>query len=289
MAIQQFNEDVEVISKLGDLPNQDDGLTAEELKAKFDQAGIAIKNFINNVLVPVIRELEAAKDPEYIYGLDTTLSQEGRAAEAAAVGTALAGKYGNMRLLTASDDCNNIKQNGVYWYSTNSVPSNAPFPNAAIIEVYGPDSTTSQKIQRGTRYGAGGCSATRALFENKWCEWHHYALTTDGIIPISMGGTGGATVAEAQAALHVTQDYLFSQLNDGGNKILDGIDSYPTRPGVFRVTTGSANIGIPGNYGCLTIFNGGGYYMHLYVNADGFWAGRTEGLKAPTWKKMATA
>lgn len=95
MAIEQFHEDVEVISKLGDLPNQDDGLTPAQLKAKFDQASIAIKNFINDVLVPVINELEAAKDPEIIYGLDTTLSQAGRAAEAAAVGTALADKFGS--------------------------------------------------------------------------------------------------------------------------------------------------------------------------------------------------
>ena len=201
------------------------------------------------------------------------------------------GKFlGRMRLLTSEDDCNNIKEDGVYWYSTASVPKNAPFANAAIIEVYGADNNTSQKIQRVTRYGAGGYSATRALYGNNWCEWYHYAFTTNGVIPVSMGGTGGKTVAEAQSALHVTQDYLFSQLNSAGDKSLSGIDVYPTRPGVFRVTTGSAALGIPGNYGCLVIFNGGGYYMNLYVNSDGFWVARTTSATAPSaWKKMATA
>lgn len=197
--------------------------------------------------------------------------------------------FGRMRLLTSEDDCDNIKDDGVYWYSTASVPKNAPFANAAIIEVYGADNDSSQKIQRGTRYGAGGYSATRALYSGSWCEWHHYALTANGVIPISGGGTGGKTVAEAQEALHVTQDFLFSQLNSAGDKTSSGINTYPTRPGVFRVTTGSANFGVPGNYGCLVIFAGGGYYMHLYANADGFWVARTTSMAAPTWKKMATA
>lgn len=200
------------------------------------------------------------------------------------------GKFlGRMRLLTSEDDCNNIKDDGVYWYSTDSVPKNAPFANAAIIEVYGADNNSSQKIQRGTRYGAGGYSATRALYNNNWCEWYHYALTTNGVIPISMGGTGGTSVATAQAALHVNQDYLFSQLNSEGDKSLSGIKAYPTKPGVYRVTTGSANFGVPGDYGCLVVFAGGGYYMHLYVNADAFWTARTTSMTAPTWKKMAVA
>ena len=99
MAIENFNEDVEVIQKLDTLPNQEGGLSAEELKAKFDQAAIAIKNFINNSLLPVVRELEDAKDPSIIYGLDQTLSELGRAADAKAVGDALAGKVGTKDII----------------------------------------------------------------------------------------------------------------------------------------------------------------------------------------------
>lgn len=200
------------------------------------------------------------------------------------------GKFlGRMRLLTSADDCDNIKDDGVYWYSTASVPKNAPFANAAIIEVYGADNNTSQKIQRGTRYGAGGYSATRALFSGNWSEWYHYTLTTDGIVPVSGGGTGGKTIAEAQAALHLTQNYLYSQLDSSGNTSLSGIDAYPTRPGVFRITGNGTDFGMPTNYGCLVIFNGGSYYMHLYVNSQGFWVANTNSMTVPSsWRKMAT-
>lgn len=60
MAFTQFTEDMEVISKLSDTPNVDDGLTAAQLKAKFDQAPRAIKTYINNVLLQ-----EAAEKPSF--------------------------------------------------------------------------------------------------------------------------------------------------------------------------------------------------------------------------------
>lgn len=54
MAITLFNEDVENVSQLSDLPNAEDGLTAAQLKAVFDKAGVDIKNYINTSLVPQI-------------------------------------------------------------------------------------------------------------------------------------------------------------------------------------------------------------------------------------------
>lgn len=54
MAIPLLNEDVEVISKLGDVPGSDDGLSAQELKERFDYAAVIIKKYINNVLIPGI-------------------------------------------------------------------------------------------------------------------------------------------------------------------------------------------------------------------------------------------
>jgi hypothetical protein len=60
--ITQFTEDVEVIQKLGDHPNSDDGISADELKAKFDQAGSAIKKYLNEQIVPAVQKLQEDAD-----------------------------------------------------------------------------------------------------------------------------------------------------------------------------------------------------------------------------------
>lgn len=54
MSIPKMTTDLAVIQKLSDLPNSTDGLTAAELKAKFDEAPLAIQKWINEVLVPSI-------------------------------------------------------------------------------------------------------------------------------------------------------------------------------------------------------------------------------------------
>ena len=49
-----FDTDVENIQKLGDQPNDTDGLSADELKYLFDKASMDLKDFINNVSLPEI-------------------------------------------------------------------------------------------------------------------------------------------------------------------------------------------------------------------------------------------
>lgn len=60
MAFTQFTYDMDVIAKLSDSPNVDDGLTASQLKAKFDEGGKAVKDYINNVLL-----VEAQERPKF--------------------------------------------------------------------------------------------------------------------------------------------------------------------------------------------------------------------------------
>jgi hypothetical protein len=83
--ITEFTEDVEVIQKLGDYPNTDDGMNADELKAKFDQASSAIKRFLNEQVVPAVQDLQ-----EGIRKVDKTLTQDGYFADAKATGEAIA-------------------------------------------------------------------------------------------------------------------------------------------------------------------------------------------------------
>lgn len=60
--IPELTADMEVIQKLGRRPNTDDGLTEAGFKAKFDEAGIAIKKFINEKVVPAINDYVISTD-----------------------------------------------------------------------------------------------------------------------------------------------------------------------------------------------------------------------------------
>lgn len=60
MAISKFNDDLDIIQKLDTYPNDTDGLSADELKERFDRAGNLLKTFLNEVLIP---ELAAENIP----------------------------------------------------------------------------------------------------------------------------------------------------------------------------------------------------------------------------------
>ena len=52
--VPTFDDDMDIIQKLDDEPNDVGGLTAAQLKEVFDQAGNQVKDYINNELVPAI-------------------------------------------------------------------------------------------------------------------------------------------------------------------------------------------------------------------------------------------
>ena len=54
MSIPKLTKDLAVIQKLPDLPNSTEGLTAAQLKAKFDEAPLEIQKWLNENLVPSI-------------------------------------------------------------------------------------------------------------------------------------------------------------------------------------------------------------------------------------------
>lgn len=57
MAIPKFLEDLLIISKLGDNPGADNGLSSSGLREKFDEAGVKIQKYINDTLIPAITEV----------------------------------------------------------------------------------------------------------------------------------------------------------------------------------------------------------------------------------------
>lgn len=54
MALPQITSDLKIIQKLDDYPNDVGGLSADELKAKFDEAGETIAEYLNETLLPAI-------------------------------------------------------------------------------------------------------------------------------------------------------------------------------------------------------------------------------------------
>ena len=60
MAIPKILEDLSIIQKLSNLPNETDGLSAESLKAAFDEAPLKLQQYINEELVPYLEGDNAA-------------------------------------------------------------------------------------------------------------------------------------------------------------------------------------------------------------------------------------
>lgn len=140
----------------------------------------------------------------------TTLSNLGLSLTAAQLNNA----FIYQRKLTSSDNLDDIKNNGIYYYETGNVPINAPFTNAAIVEVIGvPNVAATKKLQRVTRYGYTE-SKYRALATAGWSAWAEYALIIDNALPISKGGTGSTTAAAARTALEIS-DHIASNGTSG--------------------------------------------------------------------------
>lgn len=62
VALTKFTKDMAIISALDDEPNDVGGLSAAELKAKFDEGGQALKTFINETLLSEIDGTIATKE-----------------------------------------------------------------------------------------------------------------------------------------------------------------------------------------------------------------------------------
>ena len=74
--LTKFTKNVNNIQALSDRPNTADGLTAQQLKERFDQAGIDIKSFLNDTLISELENLFGkcpTTDDLKKYVLETTL------------------------------------------------------------------------------------------------------------------------------------------------------------------------------------------------------------------------
>lgn len=61
MKLTKMEEDLRIHQKLDDEPNDVGGLTAAELKAKFDEAGLTIQRYLNETLIPEVLAQDATE------------------------------------------------------------------------------------------------------------------------------------------------------------------------------------------------------------------------------------
>lgn len=87
LVIPELDDDLNIIQKLDDEPNDVGGLTAAQLKAKFDEGPNAIKRYINDELLPAISDTVAEADAR-------AEAEQGRVAAEAARVTAEQGRAG---------------------------------------------------------------------------------------------------------------------------------------------------------------------------------------------------
>lgn len=71
MALTQLSTNLAIIAALSDLPNATDGLTAAQLKAKFDEGPTAIKTYLNSTLLTELGSTTAGDSGLYNIGMST--------------------------------------------------------------------------------------------------------------------------------------------------------------------------------------------------------------------------
>jgi hypothetical protein len=180
-----------------------------------------------------------------------------------AINEQIAKKIGFVRTLTSADDMNDIKTDGVYVYSTSSLPVNAPYENAAIVFVFGSTSTSSQKVQIGIRYGNAGHMTFRALYNGSWQNWTEVMVNNNGLLSVPkmeiayesreqfvQDGSYGFNLRNSDIYRVNAIYFGDSPSEDTSNLFYEGLnfgrsdgkwDSIRVVDGAFKITTGSTN------------------------------------------------
>lgn len=203
MAIKPLEADVEIISKLGTNPGIDDGLSEEQLKAKFDAAAKIIKDYLNNYL---ILQIDSVVDVDALLKniLDTTLSKDDKAANAAATGEAIRGLRSFFE---------KVVHNGDYVLDTDGKLT-AEISGAATIRVYG-----GEGVIQGNLF-----SVNLKGFEDVELEGGTYGLARNDIIVIRATKDETGALSYALKALTGTEtsgdpvdpEYTQSDINADG-------------------------------------------------------------------------
>jgi hypothetical protein len=200
MAFTRVQKDMAVIGKLDDEPNDVGGLTADEFKRKFDEGGLALKEYLNETL---LAELEGASCAgslgiQTIAGLAAANVQAALAALKSAIDGVSAGSIPDASLSTVKlqDLAVTTAKLAELCVTTAKLADNAV--TAAKLAV---DAVETAKIKDGAVTEAKLAAAAVTSGKLGAGAVGTDNLKDDMLVPVAKGGTGGTNAAEARSAL----------------------------------------------------------------------------------------
>jgi hypothetical protein len=190
MALEIMRDDVRIIQGLSDYPNQEEGLSSGQMKAKFDEAAVMLQSYINNSVVPAVNdklsasELSGAVADAVEQTLGSITPDKIGAAPASHVsdknnphgvtadqiGAAPAG-YGlgaGGKAIASGDDLNNYKVGGFYQFTSGVANAPTNYGIMLVIPGTGYSNDTFQYVF--SRYPTN-IMYLRQLFSGTWGPW----------------------------------------------------------------------------------------------------------------------
>ena len=214
MAFTKVTKDMSIIGALADKPNDVGGLTATQLKAKFDEAGEALKLYLNNTLTA---ELEAQTGAgnigiQAITGLTATTVQAALAALKTLIDNVSLGQVivGTNEIINSAVTTDKLADNAV-------TAAKIKDGEVGENELAGL-SVSTNKLQNGavTADKLGDASVTAGKLASNAVGTDN--LKGDLLVPVGKGGTGATTADGAISQLgaqKAIQSNSFSLTTDG--------------------------------------------------------------------------
>lgn len=308
----QFTDSVAIIAALATLPNQTDGLTAAQLKAKFDEAAGLIKTYLNSTLIAELEAQGAAdKVGAVVGGVAGSVQDFIDAVELAGTGTLPPVDSITWNMLTSAVQTligtangaltthkTSTDHDGRYYTETES---DATFIAKTILsaagDLMGRDGSGLIRIPKGTAYQALGMNSDASA--QQWLATLQSLMTAAGDIiyasgantPTRLGkGTDGQILTLVNG-LPIWSDKLQGYSTTGG-------DSSST---IARYATLNKDvpIGFTPKFAIVTVRNGNGLWNQfiitpsgglgmLYFNGSQVYSGNSTAIKyesggTPSW------
>lgn len=230
MAMNGFTKDMNIIQKLNDEPNDRDGLTAGELKAKFDEGGLAVKEYLNNTVKPYVDGLEEDADahaartdnphsvtktqvglgsvPNVSTNNQTPTYTAASSLTALVSGEKLGTAFGKLAK-AVSDLISHIGNSAIHFTAAERTKLSGIETGAEV------NSITGVKGNAESSYRTGNVNLTPAnIGAAAASHTHGTGDITSGVLPIARGGTGQTTAKAAATS-------LLTSLGDGDTGMRD--------------------------------------------------------------------